>query len=93
MNLLSGLFGNALDNSRTHLPTSPPSIDEWMEKVVRGRVEFTIPLLLNDKKEIDCNLMCYHNNNFVSAHGLAKFAGDAFLAAIANIEKTIGEWR
>lgn len=41
-----------------------------------------------------CNLTCYHNGNYVSAHGSGVLTGNAFMAALKQIELTIGTaWR
>jgi len=75
---------------------SRTSIDEWVSREHNRGVNFE-PTGTFDREQgkgrIECRLTCYHNSNFVSARGWGDLSGDAFLEAIATIERTIGEWR
>lgn len=72
-------------------------VEDWIARSTSNNVEFkSIALGTSDraKGSIDCRLSCYHEGNYISAHGFGDKCGDAFHDAIANIEKTIGTgWR
>lgn len=91
MSLLNSLSRRILND------VSIMCLDDWCD-IDRHKAEFTpasaamraVPV---DHKYI-CNLTCYHNDNFVSARGTGPCTGDAFLAALRQIEMTIGtKWR
>lgn len=72
-------------------------LDDWCE-LDRHNAEFkpassasrTLPV----GHKFTCNLTCYHNNNYVSATGSGVCTGDAFVAALRQMELTIGlEWK
>lgn len=70
-----------------------PTVDEWINAKPRNTVTFKSTNILHKSEGIVCQLVSWPDGNYVSADGTALNAGDAFLAALAQIEKTIGDWR
>lgn len=73
------------------------AVDDWCEHG-RHRAEFKsvayATRALPEGHKYICELTCYHNNNYVSATGTGAHTGDAFVAALKQMELTIGlEWR
>ena len=91
--LVRSLMGEKTqDNLDTH-----DYLDDWCE-LDRHNAEFksvsSATRIVPAGHKFLCNLACYHNNNYVSAHGSGLCTGDAFLAALKQIELTIGtDWR
>ncbi len=72
--------------------TKLTSVDDWIFARERNSANFQKS---HDKAKppIKCTLVSWPDGNYVSADGFADHAGDAFIAALAQIEKTIGRWR
>lgn len=74
------------------IPATQLCVDEWLTAHERNTAQFSRS---NDPKKppVKCTLVSWPHGNYVSADGFAATTGNAFLAAVAQIEKTIGVWR
>ena len=92
---------NSLTTLKLEAPASVvlPSIEDWLyganDQSQNRDVEFSGGLLAEDRARriVRCRVTCVHRGNVVSARAEAKTSGEAFIAALAQIERTIGETR
>lgn len=71
------------------------NVDDWVRSRDRRCAEFSANTNTGlSGGRIKCTLTCYHNGNYVNATAFSDVCGDAFVHAVEQIEKTIGqEWR
>lgn len=68
------------------------SVEGWVR--AGGRAEFSCPQYGNEARWVKCSLTRSHEGSTVFADEMAPLEGDAFLKAVARIERTIGlGWR
>jgi hypothetical protein len=63
------------------------SVDDLLESAAGFSVSFDRSLI---RKQVRCTVSASHSGNSVYATGYGQHSGDALLAALAQIEKTIG---
>jgi hypothetical protein len=88
-------FNTASEISRARDQHAKPILDDWLKQKtnVRPRGEFTLSCGSDTQRgSVKCNLTVTHHGNWISADGFANTTGDAFFAALIQIEKTIGVW-
>lgn len=74
-----------------------PTIDDWISEENRRTVEFSSRSTIDRYQppgKVKCSLHCRNHDSFVFVDAYADTSGDAFSAALAKIEQTIGpDWR
>lgn len=76
-------------------PTNLIDVDLFIRSVDAGSAEFVIHKDYSSREMlVRCKLYCKHRGNSVFASADAILTGEAFLAAVEQMEKTIGSsWR
>lgn len=72
------------------------TLDDWCidgNRTAQFRRTTAIDSEVMRKFKFACTIVAHPSGNYISANGYGDTTGDAFLSAIVQIEKTIGEWR